>query len=286
MKKSLQVIKKQEVLGKEFKIYGTIEEPLFLAKDVANWIEHSNTSKMLNTVDEDEKILMPCDVTNSYSTSRARKNQDMWFLTEHGLYEVLMQSKKPIAKAFKKEVKNILTALRKGEIALTPQLSENDMLWLKAKKRNGLNLEDVELLVNNEIAIIKEQAKETIKKIVKGEDKESSLTEIAKIVGEYFSFELVSTDITNFLVEHEYLFGRKFYKKNNPYEKEKNKHYNPTQKFIDEIANKGFAITKPADERGKIGITYHNIFVNWLISKHERDLIKFIFEDKKTYKRF
>ncbi|WP_300854391.1 BRO family protein, partial [uncultured Clostridium sp.] len=31
-----------------------------------------------------------------------------WFLTEDGLYEVLMQSRKPIAKAFKKEVKKIL----------------------------------------------------------------------------------------------------------------------------------------------------------------------------------
>ena len=32
----LQVINEQEVLGKQFKMYGTKEEPLFLAKDVAN----------------------------------------------------------------------------------------------------------------------------------------------------------------------------------------------------------------------------------------------------------
>ena len=29
------------------------------------------------------------------------QNRDMWFLTEDGLYEVLMQSRKPIAKQFK-----------------------------------------------------------------------------------------------------------------------------------------------------------------------------------------
>ena len=34
------------------------------------------------------------------------------FLTENGLYEVLMMSRKPIAKKFKKEVKRILHDLR------------------------------------------------------------------------------------------------------------------------------------------------------------------------------
>lgn len=38
----------------------------------------------------------------------------MWFLTEDGLYEVLMQSRKPIAKQFKKNVKEILKTLRKS----------------------------------------------------------------------------------------------------------------------------------------------------------------------------
>ena len=34
----LEIINQQEVLGKEFKIYGDINNPLFLAKDVANWL--------------------------------------------------------------------------------------------------------------------------------------------------------------------------------------------------------------------------------------------------------
>ena len=69
MGKQLTVFDERTILGKEFKMYGDIENPLFLAKDVAEWIEHSNPSKMLNTVDEDEKVTMVCDVTNSYSTS-------------------------------------------------------------------------------------------------------------------------------------------------------------------------------------------------------------------------
>lgn len=118
--KELKVFKQQEVLSKEFKIYGDIENPLFLAKDVANWIEHSNTSKMLNSIEDDEKILA---ITNSYKQDLGhggmRNNIEQWFLTEDGLYEVLMQSRKPIAKQFKKEVKKILKQIRKDGYYLT-----------------------------------------------------------------------------------------------------------------------------------------------------------------------
>ncbi|TDM03156.1 hypothetical protein ERX37_03460 [Macrococcus hajekii] len=74
---------------------------MFLAKDVAEWIENSNVSQMLNVIDEDEKALY-----TMYRVDGSTYKQ--WFLTEDGLYEVLMQSRKPIAKQFKKEVKTIL----------------------------------------------------------------------------------------------------------------------------------------------------------------------------------
>ena len=102
---NLQVIYNQEVLGQDFKIYGTKEEPLFLAKDVANWIEHKNITHMMNTVDEDEKL--------TYTICNSGQGREMWFLTENGLYEVLMQSRKQIAKQFKKKVKEILKQIRK-----------------------------------------------------------------------------------------------------------------------------------------------------------------------------
>ena len=43
----LKVINEQEVCGKTFRIYGTVDEPLFLAKDIANLIENSMTNKIL-----------------------------------------------------------------------------------------------------------------------------------------------------------------------------------------------------------------------------------------------
>ncbi|MFL1469025.1 ORF6C domain-containing protein [Paraclostridium bifermentans] len=100
----LQVIDKREILGQEITTYGDLENPLFLAKDVANWIEHTNITHMINMVDEDEKL--------TYTICNSGQNREMWFLTEDGLYEVLMQSRKPIAKQFKKKVKKLLKDLR------------------------------------------------------------------------------------------------------------------------------------------------------------------------------
>ncbi len=105
----LQVIEQREILGKQLTMYGNFEEPLFLAKEVANWIDYSesNVSKMLSNIDDDEKT------TRTIITSGSNYQTQAWFLTEDGLYEVLMQSRKPIAKQFKKEVKTLLKNIRK-----------------------------------------------------------------------------------------------------------------------------------------------------------------------------
>ncbi|MDM5432349.1 Bro-N domain-containing protein [Bacillus hominis] len=117
----LQLFHEQEVLGRNFKVYGTKGEPFFLAKDVAEWIEHSKVSMMLQSVDEDEKV----KVSNVYSENRSGGN-GTWMLTENGVYEVLMQSRKPIAKQFKKQVKAILKDIRLngGYIATTEEDDE------------------------------------------------------------------------------------------------------------------------------------------------------------------
>lgn len=107
----IQVLQKTTLLGKELTVYGSAENPLFLAKDVAEWIEYAKTSqdkydvsRMVGTVDEDEKLVRTIFVSG--------QNRQVWMLTENGLYEVLMQSRKPIAKQFKKGVKAILKEIR------------------------------------------------------------------------------------------------------------------------------------------------------------------------------
>lgn len=109
---SIQVLSETELLGRKFTVYGTAENPLFLAKEVAECIDYAKTSKgkfdvsnMVSSVDEEEKLVRTIFVSG--------QNREVWLLTEDGLYEVLMQSRKPIAKEFKKGVKEILKTIRK-----------------------------------------------------------------------------------------------------------------------------------------------------------------------------
>lgn len=132
--KKLEIINEQIVLGKQFKIYGTFEEPLFLAKDVANWIEHTNVSKMIEDAELDNVELVKdfIEITYSYGNGFRTRKQESLFLTEDGLYEVLMQSRKPIAKQFKKEVKKILKQIRKTG-GYIPTNEEDDNLTIMSK---------------------------------------------------------------------------------------------------------------------------------------------------------
>lgn len=106
----LTVIQETVILGKEIQMYGTIEFPWFLARDVAEWINYSKSngkyqiSNMLKKVDNDEKSL------KSFNTLGGV--QETWFLTEDGLYECCMRSTKDEAKLLKKEIKKYLKSIR------------------------------------------------------------------------------------------------------------------------------------------------------------------------------
>ena len=127
MKNEIQVLKQTELLGRRLTVYGTAQEPLFLAKDIAEWIEHSNPAAMLNTVDDDEK-----GIRIVYTLGG---DQKVNVLTEDGLYEVLMQSRKPIAKQFKKGVKQILKEIRTTGGYIATQVNETpEMIMARALK--------------------------------------------------------------------------------------------------------------------------------------------------------
>ena len=106
MANSIQVLKQTELCGRQFTVYGTAETPMFLAREIAECIDYDKSSlnKLVASVDDDEKV------RNIVPTPGG--NQQVWMLTEGGLYEVLMQSRKPIAKQFKKGVKQILHEVR------------------------------------------------------------------------------------------------------------------------------------------------------------------------------
>lgn len=148
----LQIIEEREVLGREFRIYGDFENPLFLAKDVAEWIEHTNVTKMLLSIDESEKIVLK--IPTNHLLEGLQSNTEYTFLTEDGLYEVLMLSRKPIAKEFKKQVKEILKTIRKTGSYSKPMTIE-DMIIIQANEMKSVKhrIDVVENKVDNEIRI-------------------------------------------------------------------------------------------------------------------------------------
>ncbi|PNE25818.1 hypothetical protein BHU11_10540 [Tannerella sp. oral taxon 808] len=100
--KQIQVLKQTELCGRQFTVYGTAEQPLFLATEIAGVLDLSNVTDMVSRVDPDER-----------SKFNLGRQGDAWFLTEDGLYEILMQSRKPVAKDFKRGVKTILKEIRR-----------------------------------------------------------------------------------------------------------------------------------------------------------------------------
>lgn len=149
----LKVLDKREILEQEVITYGDLENPLFLAKDVANWIEHSSVTMMLKTIDDEEKI----KISPKQSLGQLTSNNEYWFLTEDGLYEVLMQSRKPVAKEFKKKVKKLLKDLRLNRFNPYENMSkELQAILMVDKKQQEIDhrLSDIEdkMTVNYELA--------------------------------------------------------------------------------------------------------------------------------------
>lgn len=116
----VKIINKSTFLDKEIDVWGSVERPLFRAKDVVDWLKAKNVSMVIDRVDEEERLKL----------NLGRNGGDTWFLTEDGLYELLMQSRKPIAKQFKKGVKKILHEIRTkgGYIATNENDSDEDIM--------------------------------------------------------------------------------------------------------------------------------------------------------------
>lgn len=177
----LTIINEQEVLGKHFAVYGTVDEPLFVAKDVAEWIEYdvSSVNKMLDKIDEDEKLVG--------TLFRSGQNREAWFLTENGLYEVLMQSRKPLAKEFKKKVKEILKSIRKHGLYAIDDLLENPDMAIaalqKLKEERQLRLKAQEEVAQKNQIIQELQPKATYYDLVLQNKSLVAISVIAKDYG-------------------------------------------------------------------------------------------------------
>ena len=90
-------------------------EPWFVAKDVCGCLDLTNAAQTLSYLDDDEKGIISNDTPGG--------KQQMLVISEPGLYSLVLRSRKPEAKAFKRWVTHdILPSIRKsgGYMATKP----------------------------------------------------------------------------------------------------------------------------------------------------------------------
>ncbi|HIV63014.1 MAG TPA: phage antirepressor KilAC domain-containing protein [Candidatus Butyricicoccus avistercoris] len=111
----------------EFGEIRTVEvngEPWFVGKDVAKVLGYIDTSDALKKhIDEEDKL--------SRCFADSGQSRKMYIINESGLYSLILSSKLPTAKAFKRWVTSeVLPAIRRtgGYIPTTPQMSEQEIM--------------------------------------------------------------------------------------------------------------------------------------------------------------
>lgn len=97
-------------------------EPWFVAKDIAGVLELGNPSSSLALLDDDEKGL--------HSMETLGGQQDFNIISESGLYSLILKSRKPQAKQFKRWVTHeVLPAIRKtGGYNQQPALTDEQIV--------------------------------------------------------------------------------------------------------------------------------------------------------------
>lgn len=148
--------------GHELSVYGTLENPLFVASEVAKMIDYGKNRNgsykvdtMTRSLDSEEKMVLSIRGLDGNTLSTT-------LLTEDGFYEVLLMSRKPVAKQLKKKVKEVLKALRiKGryEVEGHPAL-KNDASQTEIEKSRARALE-----LEKEAEVIRERTMEMKERI-------------------------------------------------------------------------------------------------------------------------
>jgi prophage antirepressor-like protein len=119
----------KEFNGLNIEVHGTYEQPLFKAKDIGDLLEMKNIREVIKNFNNKQR----CDVS---LTDAIGREQNTTFLTEQGLYKLLMRSRKPIAEQFQDWVCEVIEEIRKkGKYELEEQLKTKELELTKYKEK-------------------------------------------------------------------------------------------------------------------------------------------------------
>ena len=127
----------------EVRVAGTSEEPLFCLVDICKVLELGNPSQV-------KTRLCGGVITNEVIPDSIGRQQEMIFINEDGLYDVILDSRKPQAKTFRKWVTSeILPSIRKHGIYATDNVIDQILnnpdfgieLFTKLKEERSARIE-------------------------------------------------------------------------------------------------------------------------------------------------
>ncbi|PEP36651.1 phage antirepressor Ant [Bacillus wiedmannii] len=169
----LQVFNNEELGQVRTVVQG--KEVLFVAKDVCEVLEIKQSSVALKKLDADEKAVINIHTPGG--------SQDTWGINESGLYSLIMTSRKPQAKAFKKWVTSeVLPSIRKHGAYMTDQVLEQAItnpefaIGILTKLK-----EEKEKLAAAQQQIVQQQPLVTFAEACMQSDKALKVSEVAKL---------------------------------------------------------------------------------------------------------
>ena len=172
-------------------------EPWFVAADVCNALDIGNPSQAISRLDEDEKM-----ITLISNEGNRRGNPNVTVVNEPGLYTLILSSRKPETKAFKRWITHdIIPTIRKtgGYVNDAAQFIDSYFGQLDSAQKHALTM------IFNESKRMTAQLKEQAPKVdfydtFVSSDKYTGLRVTAKELG------VPEREFVKFLIDEKYLY--------------------------------------------------------------------------------
>ena len=134
-------------------------EPGFVASDVCNALDIGNPSQAISRLDDDEKVTL---TTNEDHSGKLGGAQMLNVISEAGLYSLILKSRKPEAKAFKRWITHeVLPSIRKNAVYAAPEFLQktiSDPQWAMGVLRALADAQDKIAVQQKQISEMKPKA--------------------------------------------------------------------------------------------------------------------------------
>lgn len=118
---TIEKIDEVYMFGHVVGVYGSLEEPFFLAVELGAAIDYSNGNihRMVDMLELDEVLYLEVDrpyqrKSMTVKNVRESKRRRMLFVNEYGMNHILMRSSKPKARDWQRRINEILVDMRRG----------------------------------------------------------------------------------------------------------------------------------------------------------------------------